>query len=63
MFFIPYKQVPQDRRGNVTYGHIVVDYHPQKAEPERTRLTIWGDRIQYPGDVSTPTADATTAKL
>eukprot|EP00957_Ditylum_brightwellii_P031602 2396688-Ditylum_brightwellii.AAC.1 len=50
MFFIPYNQVPQDRRGDVTYGCIVVDYRPQKDEPERMRLTIGGDRIQYPGD-------------
>jgi hypothetical protein len=32
-------------------------------EPNRTRLTAGGNLIDYPGDVSTPTADTTTAKL
>ena len=30
--FIPYQDIPQDRRGNITYGKIVVDYRPQKDE-------------------------------
>jgi hypothetical protein len=40
-----------------------VDYRPQKEEPNRTRLTVGGPLIDYLGDVSTPTADTTTAKL
>jgi hypothetical protein len=40
-----------------------VDYRPQKEEPNRTRLTVGGNLIDYPGDVSTPTADTTTAKM
>jgi hypothetical protein len=40
-----------------------VDYRPQKEEPNRTRLTAGGNLIDYPGDVSTPTADTTTAKM
>ena len=63
MFFIPKNKVPQDRFKDVTYGRIVVDYRPQKEEPHRTRLTVGGNLINYPGDVSTPTADITTAKL
>jgi hypothetical protein len=63
VFFIPYSDIPINRRKDVTYGRIVCDYRPQKAEPERTRLTAGGDRIHYPGDVSTDTADLTTAKL
>ena len=35
----------------------------RKKEPERTRLTVGGNLIDFPGDVSTPTADTTTAKL
>ena len=62
-FFIPYDQIPNDRKGDVTYGRICVDYRPQKKEPERTRLTVGGNLIDFPGDVSTPTADTTTAKL
>lgn len=61
IFFIPHSSVPPDR--TVTYGRIVCDYRPQKSEPERTRLTVGGNLIDYPFDVSTDTSDLTTAKL
>jgi hypothetical protein len=61
IFFIPKKAVPTDRK--VTYGRICVNIRPQKTEPHRTRLTVGGNLIEYPDDVSTPTADLTTAKL
>ena len=63
MFFIHKHQIPHDRRQDVTYGRIVVELRPQKTESNRTRLTVGGNLIDYPGDVSTPTADTTTAKL
>jgi len=59
--FIPKSLVPQGRK--VTYGRIVVDFRPNKSEPNRTRLTVGGDRIDYPGVVRTDTADMMTAKL
>ena len=61
IYFIPRNKVPQGRKA--TYGRIVVDYRPQKADPNRTRLTVGGNRVEYPHDVSTPTADMVTAKL
>eukprot|EP00978_Attheya_sp_CCMP212_P016490 scaffold43259_cov66-Attheya_sp.AAC.3 len=36
---------------------------PPQTEPNRTRLTIGGNLIDYPGDVSTATAETTTAKI
>jgi hypothetical protein len=63
IFFIPHSQIPQDRCKDVTYGRICVDHRPQKKEANRTRLTVGGNLIDFPGDVSTPTADPTTAKL
>ena len=36
---------------------------PEKAEPNRTRFVVGGDRINYPGEVATPTADMLVAKL
>ena len=33
-----------------------------KTEQHRTRLTIGGNLIDYPGDTSAPTADITTFK-
>jgi hypothetical protein len=47
----------------VTYGRIVVSIRPQKTEVERTRLTIGGNLIDYPREVSTRTPGLTTAKI
>jgi hypothetical protein len=33
----------------VTYGLFVVDIKDHKEEKERTRLTVGGDQIEYPG--------------
>ena len=62
IFFIPHKKFPETRQKDVTYGRICVNWRPQKAEPLRTRLTVGGNLIDFPGDVGTPTADITTAK-
>ena len=63
IFFRSHAQIPINRRKDVTYGCIVVDYRPEKTEPNFTRLTVGGNLIDFPGDVGTPTADLTTAKL
>jgi hypothetical protein len=55
--FIRRSNIPKG--GKVTYGSFVVDH---KEEKERTRLTVGGDQIEYPGDKSTRTAGLTTAK-
>ena len=36
---------------------------PKKEEQKRTRFVVGGDRINYPGEVATPTADMLAAKL
>ena len=59
--FIPHTDLPAGRKA--TYLRIVVDVRPQKAEPNRVRFTVGGNLIEYIGNVSTPTADMTTAKL
>jgi hypothetical protein len=46
-----------------TYARNVVDYRPQKEDPNRIRITVGGNLITYKGDVSTRTADLTTSKL
>jgi hypothetical protein len=33
VYYIRHDQVPEDRRKDVTYGQICVDYRPQKEEP------------------------------
>jgi hypothetical protein len=60
-FFIARSAVPRDRK--VTYGRIVVALRPQKAEVKRTHLTVGGNLIDYPSDVSTKTADLITSKI
>ena len=61
--FIHYNDIPDDRKKDVTYLRIVSTDRPQKAQPRRVRWTCGGDRINYPHDVSTKTADITTAKI
>jgi hypothetical protein len=61
MHFIPISDLPSDRKA--TYLRIVADYKPHKAEPNRIRFTVGGNRIDYPGKVSTPTADLATVKI
>jgi hypothetical protein len=39
-----------------------MDIKDHKEEKERTRLTVGGDQIEYPGDKSTRTAGLNTAK-
>ena len=45
------------------YGRIVVNYRPEKSDPNRVRLTVGGDHINYPGNCSMPTADILTVKM
>ena len=61
VFFIAKQAVPQDRKP--TYGRLVVSIRPQKKETHRTQLTVGGNLIEYPDNVSTSTADLTTAKI
>jgi hypothetical protein len=41
----------------------VIDYRPQKEDPNCTQITVGGNLIKYKGDVSTRTADLTTLKM
>jgi hypothetical protein len=60
ILFIRRSDIPKVRK--VTYGSFVVDIKDHKEEKERTRLTVGGDQIEYPGDKSFRTAGLTTAK-
>ncbi len=61
--FIFQHDVPIERMKDVTYEHFMCTMRPEKAEPNRTRFTIGGDRINYPGAVATPTAELLVAKM
>jgi hypothetical protein len=62
IFFICKNQVPKDRMKDVTYRSFSCDMKPKKTETHQTRLTAGGDRINYPEDVGTPTAEMTLVK-
>ncbi len=55
------KNIPRNQ--TVTYAHVVVNFCPQKADPHCIRITAGGNLINYPGELSTKTADLTTSKL
>ena len=61
--FIKKEQVPKDRFKDVTYGKFECTERPQKAEKHRTRLVMGGNRINYPGEVGTPTAEMLLVKI
>ena len=63
IFIILRASVPADRWKYITYGRIVCNIRDNKVETHRTRLTIGGDRINYPEDCRTPTADLLMVKL
>ena len=54
------RRIPPDR--TVTYARIVIDYRPQKDDPNRVRITVGGNLIDYPDELSTRTADLTTTQ-
>jgi hypothetical protein len=58
--FIRRDQVPKGR--TAAYIRVVCADRPEKTNPKRVRITIGGDRIAYPGNTSTKTADMTTVK-
>ena len=61
MFVIQRRNVPAHK----TDAHVrmVADFRPQKPDPHRIRITIGGRKITVEYDVSTPTADLSTAKI
>ncbi len=61
--FINKTDIPQDRKGDKTYGQIVCVYREGKKDKYCTRITVGSNLINYPGDCGTPTADLLTVKL
>ena len=53
--------MPSDKR--VEYLRIVAELKPNKSETHRFRFTVGSNCINYPGVVTTPTADMHTVKL
>lgn len=60
MTFIHHNELPTDRKA--TYLRVVADIRPHKEEKLRVRFTVDGDKVDYPGAVSSLTADLATVK-
>ena len=41
----------------------MANFRPEKDDPYHIRLTVGGNRINFPGDCGTPTADMITVKI
>jgi hypothetical protein len=61
MRYIHHHELPNGRK--TTYSRCIASERPNKVESNRVRLTVGGNKIDYPGCVSTSTAGITTAKL
>ena len=56
-------EIPSDRFKDVTYARIVCNYRPEKKDPNRCRITVGGNMVNYPGDCGTPTEDLLALKI
>ena len=54
------RAIPKSK--TITYTRLVVDFRPQKADPNRVRMTAGRNLIQYAGELTTQTSDLSTAK-
>ena len=52
-----------DPHNDVTNRQIVCNYHEGRAEPNRIRLSVGGDKINHPNYYGTPIADLLMVKL
>ena len=59
--FISYKDVPKNKI--VSYANMACDIRPLKTEKYCVRMTVGGDRLQYPDDTASPAATLSETKL
>ena len=62
-WIIRHKDTPHNSRNKITDTKVVWDYRSHKEDPNRMRITIGGNRICYPGDVSAPTGSLELVKI
>jgi hypothetical protein len=61
--FIAHNEISFTQLKGVTYGRVCINYRPKEDVPNRTRLTVSGNRVNFPGDCGTSTVDMVTVKL
>ncbi len=57
------KDISHNRKCDITYAQVCVNYLPEKEDPNHTRVTVGGNLLHYPGNCSTPTVGMITVKL
>ena len=62
-FVIKFEDIPKDRLNEICYILVVCELRPGKKDPDRTRITICGTNVCYPGDVGTSIASLELFKL
>jgi hypothetical protein len=60
-FFIEKSQGPQDPK--VTYANFKCNIRPQKTETHRVHMTAGRDKLDYPGDASSPAVSMLDTKI
>jgi hypothetical protein len=64
IFVLTHNKIIRIPKGQtVTYVRVVVDFSPQKEDPQCIRITAGGNLIKYPGKLSTRITNLTTSKL
>ena len=61
VFFIAKTAIPHGRK--VTYARMVASIRPNKSEVNRVRVTVGGNRLDFPGATTTHCAGLTTTKF
>ena len=61
MFFTKKDKIPKDRK--ITYANFICNIRPQKSETHRVRLTAGGNKLDYPGDPSSPAVSLLNVKI
>ncbi len=62
-FMIKYDDIPMHKQKEICHTLVVCEVRPEKDDPDRTRITIGGSKICYPGDVGTNTASLELVKI
>ena len=62
-FAIKFENIPKDRLNEICYTSVVCEVRPGENDPNRTRITIFGTNVCYPGDFGTNTASLELFKL
>ena len=61
MFFTTKYRIPKDRK--ITYANFICNIRPQKSETRRVCLTAGGNKIDYPGEPSSPSFSLLNVKI